>query len=287
MIKEVIPFNLLEDENVSPLLDAIEEELNGLLRQISIALIYPKIDELPENIIDLLAYQFHIEGYDIAESISEKRNFVKNAILAHRHKGTKWAIKKVLEIVGLDGEVKEWFETGDAPYTFSVSLSGEISDDTPIAKLIDLINEYKNVRSKLVRFDFKSIKTLKQLFIDSSMALEIEPQSLFIAQKNILNEIRDGSVFDADFGVARFNAAVESRNAGAFSTNDLNIKFKPDIPLEPVHTDIMPNDFVTVLELNDEGSASIFREYFTEDGFLLRESLSLTANATAIINLEV
>lgn len=285
MLKNIIPDSLLPD--AEHIVETIDNRYKLIQKDILRVLIYPRIDDLPEELIDLLAQQFHIEGYDIAKSITEKRAFVKNAILLHRHKGTKWAIKKVLEIFGLDGEVKEWFETSGQPYTFSVSLSGEISDSVPIAKLINLINEYKNVRSKLARFDFTSIKALNMLFLDTQAVCDIEPESYFLAQKDTPYKIKYSSIFNADPGISRFYAACESQNIGVFSTNDLYFRFAPDIHIEPVFADLVPRSFATILEIYDEGSASVFREYFLEGHFLLNASFPLLTNAAVIINMEV
>jgi P2-related tail formation protein len=52
---------------------------------------------------------------------------------------------------GIEGKIQEWFETGGDPFTFSVDLNfvSKGLDYDLIAKLEDLINEYKNVRSHL------------------------------------------------------------------------------------------------------------------------------------------
>lgn len=149
MIKELIPPNLLTDQNIKALIEAIEPEFEKVKQQIINVLIYPRIDELSEEVLDLLAYQFHIEGYDLATDITEKRNLIKKSIQLHKYKGTKYAIEEVLKALNLEGQIKEWFEYGGQPYRLKVDTDISSHNFIDLKKLIELINEYKNVRSHL------------------------------------------------------------------------------------------------------------------------------------------
>lgn len=111
-------------------------------------------DSVNESALIHLAEQFHItgnEGWINCKTVEEKRNLIKNSLNLHRYKGTKYALVRVLDILGLNGEVSEWFEYEGNPYYFKVSLTSFSfsSDNKLLNNLIDLINEYKNVRSHL------------------------------------------------------------------------------------------------------------------------------------------
>ena len=151
MLKQLIPPNLLQDENIKALVESIEPEFEKVKQEIISVLIYPRIDELNEEVLDLLAYQFHIEGYDLATTIEEKRNLIKKAVELHRYKGTKYALLEVLKALNLEGDVKEWYEYGGQPYRFKVDINLKYQGLLPNAydKLLNLINEYKNLRSHL------------------------------------------------------------------------------------------------------------------------------------------
>ncbi|WP_457641875.1 phage tail protein I [Persephonella sp.] len=151
MLKEIVPPNLLQDENIKALVEAIEPEFEKVEQEIINVLIYPRIDELNEEVLDILAYQFHIEGYDLATDITEKRNLVKKAIELHRYKGTKYAVEKACKALNIKPIIKEWFEYGGQPYYFKVDLSLNNKQITPELrnKLINFINEYRNERSWL------------------------------------------------------------------------------------------------------------------------------------------
>jgi phage tail P2-like protein len=150
MLKETAPPNLLNDPIIRVLLESTDPELQKVKEQIINVIIYPRIDEIEdESLLDLLAWQFHVEGYELAQTIEEKRELVKNAIELHRYKGTKYAVEKVLETLSLSGEIKEWFEYDGQPYRFKVLADISNKTEISINKLISLINDYKNERSWL------------------------------------------------------------------------------------------------------------------------------------------
>jgi phage tail P2-like protein len=152
MIKELTPPSIRELQH---LVDTFDTSFEELKKNIIKVLIYPRIDEIEdEAILDLLAWQFHIEGYEQAQTIQEKRNLIKNAIELHRYKGTPYAVKKVFQALGLDASLQEWFDYDGVPYKFKVLVKSIIQDGDTYIRLTKLINEYKNVRSWLDAIGF-------------------------------------------------------------------------------------------------------------------------------------
>ena len=149
MLKEITPPNLLNDPIIKALLSATDPELQKVKELITNVVIYPRIDEIEdESLLDLLAWQFHVEGYDLAKTVEEKRNLVKNAIELHRYKGTKYAVQKALSILGLTTEIVEWFETGGnlPPHTFGIRTTSVPED---FKKILSVINDYKRESAHL------------------------------------------------------------------------------------------------------------------------------------------
>jgi phage tail P2-like protein len=143
---------LLKDPKYRAVEELLKKLFEELLEKTNAEVIYPNIDQIDnEELLDLLGWQFHIEGWDLAKTVEEKRKLIKSAIELHRCKGTPYAIKKVLEALGLEGQVKEWFEYGGEPYYFKVDLGVQNREITPELrdKLLRLINDYKNERSWL------------------------------------------------------------------------------------------------------------------------------------------
>lgn len=128
-LQDIIPSSIAQDKNVKAIITAADPEFQEVSRNIRETFIISRIDELPENVIDLLAWQWHVDFYEPDLSLDVKRQLVKESISWHRKKGTKSAIKTALEKLGFVPTIKEWFEPemGTAPHTFSIT--GYYKDD--------------------------------------------------------------------------------------------------------------------------------------------------------------
>lgn len=99
-----------------------------------------------EKYLPFLAYAFKVDFWDERLSTTKKRALIKESILLHQKKGTLWAIERVLEILEVKAEIREWFQYGGEPYFFKIKLS--IEQEFPhLNQLQKLIDVYKNVRS--------------------------------------------------------------------------------------------------------------------------------------------
>jgi phage tail P2-like protein len=143
-------------DNLSPLNDISSKAFDELFSRYNELetdnLLVYLVDTVDASALPHLAEQFHImgnEGWLYATTEQEKRALIKNAIELHRYKGTKYALRKVLEILNLNGKIKEWFEYSGEPYHFIVSLDlrNRGYESTTEEQLLDLIEETKNVRS--------------------------------------------------------------------------------------------------------------------------------------------
>jgi phage tail P2-like protein len=148
MIKELIQPSI---KLLAHLIESADPHFAKLLEETIHVLIYSRIDELPEEVLDTLTWQFHIEGYEQAQTIQEKRNLIKHAIELHRYKGTPHAIKKVFQALNLEAELSEWFDYNGDPYKFKVEITTTDRQITKelVLQLKELIEQYKNVRSWL------------------------------------------------------------------------------------------------------------------------------------------
>lgn len=143
----LLPPNLQGDINLSAIGAAADRALEFDLS----VLLTRNIDTVNASVLPFLAWEFHVEGYDEATTDDERRSLIKNSLVLHRYKGTRWAVERVLALLGFDGTVVEWFEDGSAPYTFRLELNnGSRSLQTDdITRLVSRVGEYKNVRSQL------------------------------------------------------------------------------------------------------------------------------------------
>ena len=147
---DILPENLLADAQIYAAARALDDELRKVTAATRDALILPRIDELSEEVIELLAWQWSVDFYDELKSLAEKRNAVKQSIAMHRIKGTRRAVELALHMVYTSGEVSEWFEYGGRPYYFRVCfIEPENIRTEDVDRVIRIINAVKNTRSWL------------------------------------------------------------------------------------------------------------------------------------------
>jgi len=135
---------------------ALDPELHEITQAIFEALIMTRIDELPENIVDLLAWQLHVDFYEpLGLDLDSKRALVKNSLIWHRYKGTKYALESMIRILFFDNfRVEEWFKYGGEPYFFRVVSHDVLNNLEQYINLIRAIYELKNERSWLESLRF-------------------------------------------------------------------------------------------------------------------------------------
>lgn len=152
---DILPSNLIADEQINAAAQALDDELQKVTVAIRETLILPRIDELPEAVVDLLAWQLHVDFYDELKSLAEKRNAVKQSIAMHRIKGTRMAVELALHMVYESGEVREWFEYGGRPYYFRVCfIRTETIHMEDVDRVIRIVYAVKNTRSWLESIGF-------------------------------------------------------------------------------------------------------------------------------------
>ena len=119
-LKDIIPPSISGDRHIQSIISATDPQLQEVSQSIREAFIISRIDELPENVIDLLAWQWHVDSYEPDLDIETKRELVRDSVRWHRKKGTKSAIKSALEKLDFVPTFLEWFDIGTKPHTFEI-----------------------------------------------------------------------------------------------------------------------------------------------------------------------
>lgn len=147
---DLIPPSISGDEQVQAISTAVTPQLQEVSQEIRECILLARIDKLPEPVIDLMAWQWHVDFYEPELTLDQKRALVKTAIDAHRHKGTAYAVELVVKAILNDGVVQEWFEYGGQPYYFRViKINGQMPDADIYIRLKKAIDTVKNTRSWL------------------------------------------------------------------------------------------------------------------------------------------
>jgi len=117
------------------------------------------IDTVTASALPLLARQFDVEGfmgYGAATNDEQRRAIIKQAIELKRYRGTVWAIKQAMILVGYqDDTLIEGIDTGDVDTDWArFSIESVLGDTVGVdgvsqSTLAKLIREYKPARSYL------------------------------------------------------------------------------------------------------------------------------------------
>ncbi len=146
---DYLPETLKRDPKMKALAAAVTEQMLSASREIDNVLIYSRIDELPEELIDILAFDMHVDWYDYTYPLSVKRDILKNSVKVHKKMGTKYAVETALRAVYENVSLSEWFEYGGKPYFFKIDI--DISNiglpESAYADILYKIQFYKNLRS--------------------------------------------------------------------------------------------------------------------------------------------
>ena len=166
----ILASGISQAEHLAAFDEMVEERFANL--DVEAVLIYI-IDTVDVDALPILAEQFDVLGYKgfgFAHTEQEKRDVIKKAIELHRYKGTPWSIKEALKAIGYYNAVIQerlvntiyhnniYTHNGsqlhgpghwaDFRVIIDIGNTGGV-DATSAAEAVILINEYKNVRSRL------------------------------------------------------------------------------------------------------------------------------------------
>jgi phage tail P2-like protein len=118
-----LPSALAGDERFALLCKLIEERHAGI--DLTPMLVY-LIDLVKAPLLPVLADQFSLFDeavWMLAESEDARRSLIKNAVELHRYKGTPWAIREIIRLLGF-GEVQLQEGLGGRKYDGSIAFDG-------------------------------------------------------------------------------------------------------------------------------------------------------------------
>ncbi len=172
--RELLTPSIAEDPTMRAAADALDGVLNAATRAIPRVLLHARLahasgHELPpplarlagqtgglapldDGTLELLAWQLHAEGFELALSREAKEALVKESVPLHRLAGTPRALRRSLELaLETDVLVPEWFQYDGRPYFFKVRFAVPPAglSEARLREVCRLVYEKKNVRSWL------------------------------------------------------------------------------------------------------------------------------------------
>lgn len=176
---DILPPVILRDEKLRASAQALDLQLKMLSQDSRLVLHLPRLEELTNEVLDELAWQYHVDFYEPTEmGLDTKRKLIRESLLWHRIKGTKAAVEKLLNTITRGATVQEWYEYGGKPYFFKVNLQGLLDYHDNGETFLRMIYATKNERSWLDTVDF-------------DLSKEHPDTTLYIAQL----ELQQGNIF--------------------------------------------------------------------------------------------
>ena len=150
---DLLPASINSDREVKALALALDRQLRQVLEEIASVILMPRIDELPEETVDLLAWQLHVDFYEpLGMNLAKKRTLVKNSLQWHKRKGTKSVLEDMIGLLYTEEFIlQEWFEYEGLPYYFRIIIGENAAlTENDFKYTSRAVKELKNVRSWLV-----------------------------------------------------------------------------------------------------------------------------------------
>lgn len=156
-----LPAVLYDSRNTFALAEVIAKALESQIGKLPLAVIYSRIDELPEELLDILARDFSIDWYNYDYPVEAKRNLIKTNYYVHKHLGTRGAVKSAVVSVYPHSDVEEWFQYDGEPYHFRIVLeSGWPIVPISNTEVLREVYLYKSMRSHLDGIIYRSSQNL-------------------------------------------------------------------------------------------------------------------------------
>jgi len=163
-LEALLPDSLQQDPDVVALAKAITPELQEIALAIANCVLISRIDELSGPVLDLLAWQWHVDFYEITLPIEQKRELVKNAIAWHKRKGTPSAVEELVRVTFFSGDVVEWWEYGGNPGYFKVIITDPSATNERAQEFIAAVNSVKRASAWLESIEIKSVDDMPLYF---------------------------------------------------------------------------------------------------------------------------
>lgn len=152
------------------LAQVIADELIGLYNDNDLLRIYARIDELDEQLLDILAYDYKIDWWDKGLTLAEKRRTLREHWAVHRSLGTVGAVEKAVSAI-YETEVSEWYEYDGKPYHYKLvcDTGGEIPDHDKFTAILEKRKYYDNLRSILEAVTFVIRRTTPTTYVGTAL----------------------------------------------------------------------------------------------------------------------
>ncbi|MEN8702441.1 phage tail protein I [Bacillus infantis] len=156
----ILPSSLVQNDEDRAMAEAITAMLKDVYQKTSLL----DFSILPEALLDILAYEEHVDFYDPTLTIEQKRELIERSYFFHRKKGTPAAVEQLIEIVFGEGRVEEWFEYGGEPGYFKVVTSNTAVTQELAEQFIRALDSVKRKSAWLEKVEISQTESMPLFF---------------------------------------------------------------------------------------------------------------------------
>ena len=121
---DFVPESIRRDPEIIAISKALDPEIRAVAAAVVEAIILPNIANASEAVLEELGWAFRFNRLQIWDTatIEGKRALLVNIFAIRKKSGTRFAVRRVFDLMSVDGDVVEWFEEAAAPYTYRLRL---------------------------------------------------------------------------------------------------------------------------------------------------------------------
>jgi len=175
----VLPPYIKNDADTQAISYAFKMGMAKTIQFSKLTSLYANINEVSEEILDLMALELGTQYYDGDMSVKTKQKLIKNTLAWYKKAGTPSAVAELIEIVFGEGEIVEWFDFTEPPYTpntFDIITNATMTEEM-IEYFLSIIRKVKNARSHIRRI--QSVRRTDTKWYVGSAAVSIPDRHAF------------------------------------------------------------------------------------------------------------
>lgn len=161
---DFVPESIASDPDIIALCIALDPELRDVSQSIVEAIILPRISEVPEWVLDELAWTHRLDRLQVWDSatVDGKRAILADIFNIRKRSGTRYALERVFSLLSVTGSIVEWFDDSPvaAAYTYRYRITvvdvGITKDQ--LVQLGELTYRFAPASRKLSEFAVESEK---------------------------------------------------------------------------------------------------------------------------------
>lgn len=148
-MENLLPFWMKENPDDVALAKQVNKAIRKLYATSQLLTTWDKLDQLPEEVLDRLAWELDVDWYDSGASKETKVALIRDSEYIHSKKGTVAAVEKVIKAYFGDEKLMEWFEYGGDPHHFKVFTTNPNLVAQNLEKFLYMLEKVKRKSSKL------------------------------------------------------------------------------------------------------------------------------------------